>query len=70
MLRIATPEHESAPWRFSLDTQAGYADTVLDVGLLALVLDPDALDALQGCEIDYVRGDQGEHFVVRRLESG
>lgn len=66
MLRIATPEDDTGPWQFSLDTTAGDGDTVLDFGVLALVLDPDARAALQGCEIDHVQGDQGEHFVVRR----
>ena len=62
MLRVVSPEDAEAPWQFSLDDRAGDDDTVLDFGLLTLVLDPEANERLQGCEIDHVTGERGEHL--------
>jgi len=70
-LRVTVFGDEAAPrFGFSLDHEVREEDSIIEFGMIEVVLDEESAAALDGSEIDYIDDDEGERFVVRAQQRG
>lgn len=50
---------------FTFDENSDEGDTVVEKNGVTLLVDPMSVQYLEGAEIDYVEGIEGEQFVIR-----
>lgn len=70
-LRVSVIEdEEDQRFGFSLVQAASDDDTVIDFGLIEVVVDSPSASALDGSEVDFLVDDEGERFIVRAQQAG